>query len=90
MAQRIREKGEEFGISLFEEPELARELFFTTEINKSIPRQLFEAVAEVIAYVYQLNSFDGSARKAKKPRINVPPEMSFDELGKQLDDSGSL
>jgi hypothetical protein len=51
---------------------------------------LFEAVAEVIAYVYQLNSFDGSARKAKKPRINVPPEMSFDELGKQLDDSGSL
>jgi flagellar biosynthetic protein FlhB len=90
MAQRIREKGEEFGISLFEEPELARALFFTTEINQSIPRQLFEAVAEVIAYVYQLNSFDGSARKAKKPRINVPPEMSFDELGKQLDDSGSL
>lgn len=88
MAKRIREKGDEFGISLFEEPQLARALFFSTEINQSIPRQLFEAVAEVIAYVYQLNSFDGSARRAKKPRIRVPSEMNFDELGKQVDSPG--
>ena len=47
MARKIREKGEEFGIHIFEEPQLARALFFTTEVDQDIPRLLFEAVAEV-------------------------------------------
>ena len=40
-AQRIRERAEEESVMLFEEPMLARALFFTTEIDQDIPRPLF-------------------------------------------------
>ena len=38
---------------------------FTTEVNQDIPRLLFEAVAEVIAYVFQLNTFTQSGERCK-------------------------
>ena len=85
MAKKIREKAEESGIHIFEQPQLARALFFTTEINQDIPRLLFEAVAEVIAYVFQLNEFNKNGRSMKKPSLKIPSEMSFDESGKKLD-----
>lgn len=86
MAQKIREKAEEAGVVIFEQPQLARALYFTTEINHDIPRALFEAVAEVIAYVFKLNSFNRNGQSVKKPNLNIPSEMSFDESGKQLDE----
>ena len=86
MAQKIREKAEEAGVVIFEQPQLARALYFTTEINHDIPRALFEAVAEVIAYVFKLNSFNRNGQSVKKPNLNIPSEMSFDERGKQLDE----
>ena len=84
MARKIREKGEDFGIHIFEEPQLARALFFTTEVDQDIPRLLFEAVAEVIAYVFQLNTFSRDGEKARKPILKIPSEMNFDESGKRL------
>ena len=84
MAKKIREKAEDFGIHIFEEPQLARALFFTTEVNQDIPRLLFEAVAEVIAYVFQLNAFTQSGERAKKPALKIPSEMNFDERGNRL------
>ncbi len=84
MARKIREKGEEFGIHIFEEPQLARALFFTTEVDQDIPRLLFEAVAEVIAYVFQLNTFSRDGEKARKPILKIPSEMNFDEKGNKL------
>ena len=83
MAQKIREKGKEAGIIFFEQPQLARALFFTTEINHDIPRALFEAVAEVIAYVFKMNSFEKHGQRIKKPVLSIPPEMSFDETGRK-------
>ena len=85
-AQRIRERAEEEGVMLFEEPMLARALFFTTEIDQDIPRPLFEAVAEVIAYVFHLNSFGRNGRAAKKPRVSLPAEMKFDFEGRKIDE----
>ncbi|MDG2421362.1 MAG: flagellar type III secretion system protein FlhB [Gammaproteobacteria bacterium] len=85
MAKKIRERAEESGIHIFEEPQLARALFFTTEIDQDIPRLLFEAVAEVIAYVFQLNAFNKDGQTLKKPKVRLPSEMQFDESGKQLD-----
>ena len=84
MAKKIREKAEDFGIHIFEEPQLARALFFTTEVNQDIPRLLFEAVAEVIAYVFQLNTFTQSGEKVQKPALKIPSEMNFDERGNRL------
>jgi len=54
MAQRIREIAKEHGIPIVERKALARALYSSTEIGSEIPRELFRAVAEVLAYVYRL------------------------------------
>ncbi len=84
MAKKMKEKAEDSGVYIFEEPQLARALFFTTEVDQGIPRLLFEAVAEVIAYVFQLNTFSKDGQALKKPRVKLPSAMRFDESGKQL------
>lgn len=54
MAQRIREAAQESGVPLVENKPLARSLFKTTEIGDPIPVDLYQAMAEVLAYVYRL------------------------------------
>jgi flagellar biosynthetic protein FlhB len=62
MAQRIREIAKEHGIPIVERKALARALYAATEIGSEIPRELFRAVAEVLAYVYRLRRSTGGAR----------------------------
>ena len=83
MAHRIKEKAQETEIEIFESPLLARALYFTTEVGGFIPPGLFFAVAQVIAYVYNLNSLSSSMEKPFRPKPKVPPELIFDELGQQ-------
>lgn len=54
MAARIREIAREHNIPVLERKPLARSLYASTEIGSEIPRDLFKAVAEVLAYVYRL------------------------------------
>lgn len=54
MAQRIREIAAEHNIPILERKALARALYASTEVGSEIPRELFRAVAEVLAYVYRL------------------------------------
>ncbi|MBD7967234.1 flagellar biosynthesis protein FlhB [Paenibacillus gallinarum] len=54
VALRIREIAKDNGIMLMENKPLARALFQRAEIGDSIPADLFQAVAEVLAYVYNL------------------------------------
>ena len=54
VAQRIKEIGRESGVPLVENKPLARALFASTEIGDSVPQELYQAVAEVLAYVYRL------------------------------------
>ncbi len=54
VALRIREIAKEHGVITMENKPLARALFQRTEIGDSIPADLFQAVAEVLAYVYKL------------------------------------
>lgn len=53
MAQRIREIAKENGIPIVERKALARALYASTEVGSEIPRDLFRAVAEVLAYVFK-------------------------------------
>ncbi|MFO8059876.1 MAG: flagellar biosynthesis protein FlhB [Bacillota bacterium] len=53
LAKRIREVAEEHGVTVQERPPLARALYEMTEVGDYIPRELYEAVAEVLAYVYR-------------------------------------
>lgn len=54
IAQQIREKAKENNVIIYEEPPLARALYYNVEVNQEIPENLFRAVAEVLAYVYSL------------------------------------
>jgi flagellar biosynthetic protein FlhB len=54
MALRIKEIAKEHGIITMENKPLARALYQRSEIGDSIPGDLFQAVAEVLAYVYKL------------------------------------
>jgi flagellar biosynthetic protein FlhB len=54
MALRIREIAREHGVPIVENPPLARALYQETEIGDLIPGALFEAVAEVLAYLIRL------------------------------------
>ena len=55
VAQRIRELAHEHRVPIVEAPPLARALHRHVEIGDPIPDALFTAVAQVLAYVYQLN-----------------------------------
>lgn len=54
IAERIREIARENGVPLVENRPLARNLYKTVEVGREIPDDLFQAVAELLAYVYRL------------------------------------
>jgi len=53
IALKIREVAEANGVVVIEDPPLARALYATTEIDETIPREHYEAVAKVIGFVMQ-------------------------------------
>jgi flagellar biosynthetic protein FlhB len=54
LAARIREKAKEFHIEIVENKPLARMLYANVDIGQAIPQELYQAVAEVLAYVYKM------------------------------------
>lgn len=55
MAFKIREIAQQYDIPIVENPPLARSLYKLVPLGREIPDSLFEAVAEVLAFVYQIN-----------------------------------
>jgi flagellar biosynthetic protein FlhB len=53
VALRIREIARENGVTIVENPPLARTLFYSLDIGDFIPEELYQAVAEVLAFVYR-------------------------------------
>ena len=88
MAKKIRERAGENSVEIFEAPLLARALYFTSDVGMYIPHGLFHAVAQVIAYVYSLNSVAPDGQKITKPKPKVPKELIFDESGRRSSDLG--
>jgi flagellar biosynthetic protein FlhB len=77
VAARIREVAAENNVPLLEAPPLARALFRHTDIGDEIPATLYAAVAEVLAYVFQLRRYQeaGGARPDAPAALPVPPEL---------------
>ena len=79
IAFKIREVATANGVEIVESPPLARAIYHTTNIDAEIPSQLYFAVAQVLAYVFQLQNF--RARRGKRPKplgeITVPEDMQF-------------
>ncbi len=55
VALRIREAAEAADVPIVENPPLARTLHQTTEVGREVPEKLFQAIAEVLAYVYRID-----------------------------------
>lgn len=77
IAARIRELAEEHRIPVLEAAPLARALYRHAEVDGEIPGGLYAAVAEVLAYVYQLARWRslGGALPAAPGAIPVPPAL---------------
>ncbi len=54
IAKRIREKAKEYDIAIVENKPVARHLYFFCEIGDMVPQEMYQAVAEILAYVYRL------------------------------------
>ncbi|NDP60330.1 MAG: flagellar biosynthesis protein FlhB, partial [Oxalobacteraceae bacterium] len=74
VAARIRELAAANNVPLLEAPPLARALFKHVELGDAIPETLYTAVAEVLAYVFQLKAYksQGGDRPEKPQDIDVP------------------
>ena len=76
VAAKIRELARENKVALLEAPALARALYKHTEIDDEIPETLYSAVAEVLAYVFQVRNFKAGGHYPDRPtKLAVPPEM---------------
>ncbi|SAK39539.1 flagellar biosynthesis protein FlhB [Caballeronia fortuita] len=77
VAARIRELGRENNVPLLEAPPLARALYHNVEINREIPGALYGAVAQVLAWVYQLKRYkeDGGVKPDEPSDLDVPKEL---------------
>lgn len=71
LALKIREIAKEHRIPIYENPPLARTLYATLEINQMVPPELFVAVAEILAFVFQKTK--GRGNKARRQNNNTLP-----------------
>jgi flagellar biosynthetic protein FlhB len=77
LALKIREVAQQHHVPLLEAPPLARALYHYAELGDEIPQTLYNAVAEVLAYVYQLRRHREYGGKAPSlpGALEVPAEL---------------
>lgn len=62
LAQKIREIAIQHGVPIVEKKPLAQALYKTVEVGQEVPEQFYKAIAEILAYVYELS---GRARRMR-------------------------
>jgi len=77
VAANIRKIAAENNVPILEAPPLARALHYHTEIGDEIPESLYTAVAEVLAYIFQLRTYNsnGGVRPEQPSDLEVPKEL---------------
>jgi flagellar biosynthetic protein FlhB len=80
IAAQIRNVAIGADVPLVASPPLARALYYSTELDREIPQGLYLAVAQILAYVYQLKAAQKNDWRAPLPPedINVPDEFKRD------------
>jgi flagellar biosynthetic protein FlhB len=80
VALRIRQLAEESGVAVLESPPLARALYRHAPLGAPIPHGLYDAVAQVLAWVYQVRGpRQGHAEPRAPGPIEVPSEFAVPE-----------
>ncbi len=76
MAMHIRTIAKENGVEIIQSAALARSLYYTAEIDQDIPEELYAAVAQVLAFIFQLNEH----RKGRATRpVPISKELPIPE-----------
>ncbi|MNZ87411.1 Flagellar biosynthetic protein FlhB [compost metagenome] len=80
IALKIREIGNEHKIQVLESPALARSIYYSTELEEEIPAGLYLAVAQVLAYVFQIRQYRAGKGKPPEPLkdLPIPPDLQHD------------
>lgn len=80
IALKIREIAKEHGVEIVAAPPLARSVYYHSEIGEEIPSGLYMAVAQVLAYVFQLKQFKRRVSpRPTKPDFPIPDDLRKDE-----------
>ena len=80
VAFKIREIAREHDVAIVSAPPLARAIYHTTKIEQEIPEGLFTAVAQVLAYVFQLRQYQQKGGKRPTPIPHnqpIPDELKY-------------
>lgn len=72
VAARIREMAKEHKVAILEAPPLTRALYRHTKLGEEIPAGLYTAVAEVLAWVYQLKRWNSEGGEAPRTPTDLP------------------
>lgn len=72
IAAQIRKVASASKVTIVEAPPLARALYFNTEVGQDIPAGLYVAVAQLLAYVYQLRSIRARGQDEPPPPADLP------------------
>lgn len=81
IALKIREIAVANNVMLLESPALARSIYYSTELEQEIPGGLYLAVAQVLAYVYQIRQHQAGKGKRPDPLkddLPIPPDLRRD------------
>jgi flagellar biosynthetic protein FlhB len=79
IAKRIRDLAKEHNVPILEAPPLTRALYKHTKLGHEIPAGLYTAVAEVLAWVYQLKRWknEGGDAPRKPSDLPIPAELEY-------------
>jgi flagellar biosynthetic protein FlhB len=82
LAARIRKLAEEHSVPMLGAPPLARALYRNVDVGREIPAELYTAVAEVLAWVYQLRRWNaGQGVEPIRPsNLPIPRELDSPDL----------
>lgn len=80
MAMHIRTIAKENDVEIIQSAALARSLYYTAKVDQDIPEELYAAVAQVLAFIFQLN--EHKKGRAKKPipiakELPIPEEFKY-------------
>lgn len=80
VALKIREIASAHKVETLRSPVLARAVYHTTDVDEPIPQGLYVAVAQVLAYIFQLRNWRrGYGQRPDFPtHLDIPREMRYD------------
>lgn len=81
VAEQIRKIAQEHNVAILTAPPLARSIYYYTKLDKEIPADLYMAVAQILAYVFQLKAYQkGQADyPGNIPDVEVPDHLKRDD-----------